>query len=138
MYKSYDFTFCLCLVFIKLKKKLRGGVPIMVQQKWICCHYIAMRLQVWSLASLNGLRIQPCHELHCSSQMWLRSDVAVAVAQASSYSCDLITSLGISICRECGPKKPKKKKKIWGEGEKNSKIKLWLENTLLKIVFIPL
>ena len=32
-----------------------------------------------SLASLNGLRILHCCELWCMSQMWLRSQVAVAV-----------------------------------------------------------
>ena len=38
-----------------------------------------MRLQVRSLASLNGSRICHCHELWCRSQMWLGSGVAVAV-----------------------------------------------------------
>ena len=31
-----------------------------------------------SLALLSGLRIQPCHELRCRSQMQFRSGVAVA------------------------------------------------------------
>ena len=39
-----------------------------------------MRFQVQSLALLSGLRIQHCPELWCRSQMWLRSQVAVAVA----------------------------------------------------------
>ena len=34
---------------------------------------------VQSLASLNGLRIQRCHELRCRSQMWLGSCITVAV-----------------------------------------------------------
>ena len=37
------------------------------------------RMQVQSLASLGMLRIQHCPELWCSSQMWLRSDIAVGV-----------------------------------------------------------
>ena len=45
--------------------------------------------------------------------MRLRSDVAVPVAQASGYSSDLTLSLGTSICHRCGPKKSKKKKKIF-------------------------
>ena len=39
----------------------------------------------------------------------LASDIAVAVAKASSCSSDLIPSLGISICCGCGPLKKKKK-----------------------------
>ena len=38
-----------------------------------------MRLQVRSLASLRGLRIQYCCELWCRLQMQLGSGVAVAV-----------------------------------------------------------
>ena len=41
-----------------------------------------MRTQVRSLALLNGLRIQRCYELWCSSQTCLRTRVAVAVARA--------------------------------------------------------
>ena len=46
-----------------------------------------MRTQVPSLASLSRLRIWCCHEqqfMWCRSQTWLRSGVAVAVAQVSS------------------------------------------------------
>ena len=68
-----------------------------------------MRLQVRSLASLSGLRIWYCRELWCSSQMWLGSDVAVTMAQVSSCSSDLPSSLGTSICHGCGPKNEKKK-----------------------------
>ena len=39
-----------------------------------------MRLLAKSLVSLSGLRIQCCHDLWCSSQMCLRSGVAVALA----------------------------------------------------------
>ena len=62
-----------------------------------------MRMQVGSLASLSGLRIQRYCELWCRLQMQLRSGVAVAVA--GLYSSDWTPSLGTSICRGCGPKK---------------------------------
>ena len=55
------------------------------------------------LASLNGLKIQLCHELWCSRELWYRSHtwlvshvamaVAVAVAVAGSCSSDLTPSL---------------------------------------------
>ena len=64
--------------------------------------------------SIPGLTqwVKPCCELWCKSHMWLRSDVAVAVAvvQASGYSSDLTPGLGASMCCGCGPKKTKKKK----------------------------
>ena len=69
-----------------------------------------MRMQVQSLTSLSGLRIQHCRELWCGSQMRLGSHVPAAVAQASSYIFDSTRSLGTSICFGCGPKKTKKKK----------------------------
>ena len=56
------------------------GVPTIAQQKQI--RIGTMRLQDRSLALLSGLRIQCCHELWCRSQMWLGSDVAVAMAMA--------------------------------------------------------
>ena len=68
-------------------------------------------MQVLSLASLGGLRIQGCHELWCRSQMQLESGIAVAVAKAGSCSSDYTPSLGTSICHECGHRKDKKKKK---------------------------
>ena len=68
-----------------------------------------MRTRVPSLASLSGLRICCGCVLWCRSQKWLRSGVAVAVAQACSYSSDSTPSLGTSICCGCGPQKTKKK-----------------------------
>ena len=59
----------------KTKKRLRLGVPVMVQ--W---ERIRLRLRVLSLASLSGLRIWHCHELWGRSQTQLGSGVAVAVA----------------------------------------------------------
>ena len=52
-------------------------VPIMAQQKLI--QLGTMRLWVQSLAQLNGLGIQHCHELWCRSQLRLGSGIAVAV-----------------------------------------------------------
>ena len=49
-------------------------------------------------------------ELWCGSQTWLKSGTAMAVVWASSYSSNSTPSLGISICRECGPKKDKKER----------------------------
>ena len=69
-----------------------------------------MRTWVGSLALLRGLKSRCCHELGCSLQMWLRSGVAVAVAQAGGYSSDSTPSLGTSMRHECGPEKMKKRK----------------------------
>ena len=60
--------------------------------------------------------------------MKLRSGVAVDEAVAGSCSSDLTPSLGISICRRCGPKtqnkkkekKEKKKKQAGGEDHPRS------------------
>ena len=49
---------------------------------------------VQSLASVSGLRIQHCCELWCGSRMWVRSRVAVAVAQTGSCSSDSTSNLG--------------------------------------------
>ena len=70
-----------------------------------------MRMQVRSLSSLSGLRIQCCHELCCRLQMGLRSRVAVAVEEAGSCSSDSTPSLGTSKCHRYGPKKTKRQKK---------------------------
>ena len=55
------------------------AVPIMAQQKWI--QLVSVRIRVWSLASLSGLRVWCCHELWYRSQMGLISGIAVAVVQ---------------------------------------------------------
>ena len=78
---------------------------------------MSLRMRVWSLASLGGLRIWCCHELWCSSQMQLGSHIAVALVlvqnlwQAGSCSSDSMPSLGTSICCRCSLKNQKKKKK---------------------------
>ena len=66
----------------ELKTTKRGstetkGVPIILL--WLSrltIQLVSMRMQVWSPASLNELRIWHCHELCCRSQMQLRSDFA--------------------------------------------------------------
>ena len=75
-------------------------------------------MQVRSLASLSELRIQCCCELWCRSKTWLGPGIAVAVAQASSYSSDEIPAweppyaAGVALKRqkEKRGKKIKKKK----------------------------
>ena len=69
-----------------------------------------MRMWVWSMASLSGLKLWCCHELWCRLKRQLGPHAAVAVAQAGSYSSDLTLSLGTSICHRRSPKKKKKKK----------------------------
>ena len=61
--------------------------------------------RVQLLVSLSGLRIWYCYKLRHR----FGSSIAVAVAVAGSYSFDWPPSLGMSICRRCGPKKKKKK-----------------------------
>ena len=67
------------------------------------------------VGSIPGLtqwvKVRHCHELWCRSQTWLRSGVALTVAQAGSYSSSSAPNLGTSICCGYGPKKKKKKKK---------------------------
>ena len=70
-----------------------------------------MRKQYQYLASYSGLKIWYCRELWYRLQMCLRSRIAVAVVQAGYYSSNSTSSLEISICLACGPKKTKKKKK---------------------------
>ena len=92
-----------------------------------------MRLQVWSLASLSGLRIWSCCELWCRLQMQLGPGVAAAVAQARSWNSDSTPSLGTSMCHRCGLKKKKIKKNntnvLLGQPSKatelKSKINTW-------------
>ena len=59
------------------KKKNSWGVPLVEQWKRI--RLGNMVLWVWSLDLLSGLRIWLCRELWCSLQMWLGSQVALAV-----------------------------------------------------------
>ena len=59
-----------------------------------------MRLWVWSLASLSGLRIW-----YCLSRIWCSPGCGVG----PSCSPDLTSSSGTSICPRCGHKKKKNK-----------------------------
>ena len=90
-----------------------------------------MRTQIQSLASLSGLGIQCCHELWRKSQM--RHGSCVAVAMASSYSSDWTPSLGIAICRGCGPKEEKKKKKFMLRLYPYLPQRLWFNGSGLRI-----
>ena len=67
-----------------------------------------MRLRVWSLASLSGLRNRHCPELWCRSRLQLGSGVAVAVAVVAliwPLAWELSYAMGMVL------KRPKKKKK---------------------------
>ena len=57
--------------YIRHLKYSNSGVRFVVPRKWI--QPVSMRMQVWSLVLLSGVRIQHWHELWRSSQMWLRS-----------------------------------------------------------------
>ena len=89
-------------------KLLRSEFPLWLSRSR--SQLVSMITWVRSLILLSGLRIWCCHELRHRSQTRLRSGVAVAVAQASSYSSDSTPSLGTSICHKCGPKKKKERK----------------------------
>ena len=86
--------------------RLMSEFPLWLSGLWT--QLVPMRMQIWSWASLSGLRIPRCSELWCRLQMRLGSCVAVAVVQASSCSSGLTCSLGTSICYGCGPKKKTK------------------------------
>ena len=89
-----------------------AGVPVMAQQKRTRNHETRNHeVAVRSLAQPSGLRIWCCRELWCRSQTRLGFFIAVAVAQAGSYSSYQTPRLGTSICCGCGPKKQKKKRK---------------------------
>ena len=64
-------------------------------------------------ALLSGLRIQPCCELWCRSQMRLGSGIAVAVVEASSYSSDSTPSLEPPDAAGAALKRQNKQTKTW-------------------------
>ena len=70
-----------------------------------------MRMQVPSLASLSGLRIQCCRELWCGLQTWLGFGVAVAVVWASSCRSDRPLAWELPYATGTALKKKKKKRK---------------------------
>jgi len=77
-----------------LRKPVVRG-PVVAQWKWI--QPVFLRMQVWSSASLSGLKIRRCPELWCRSQTRLGS---------GSYSSG--STLGTSICRGWSWKEKKK------------------------------
>ena len=78
------------------------GVSTVAQRKQIRLGF--MRMQVQSLASLSGLRIQCCCELSGRSQTQLGSGIALVVVEAGSCSSNSAPRLGTSICSGCSPK----------------------------------
>ena len=85
------------------KQKNYNELGVSIVAQWKRTWPVSMRTRVQALASLNGLRIQCCYELWCRSQMqldpallWLRHRPEATAP----------TSLGISICPRCGPKRP--------------------------------
>ena len=65
----------------KISPKLKlGNRGVSVVAQWKQIWPGPMRLQVRLLTLFSELRIRRCHQLWCSSQTWLESDVAVALA----------------------------------------------------------
>ena len=104
-YRRFFFFFCRLLEIFYVENDV--GVPIVAQQRQIWL--VSMKMRVWSLTLLSGLRIWCCQELWYRLQMWLGCGVAVAVD--GSCNSNWTPSLGTSICPGCGPKKQKAKKK---------------------------
>ena len=87
------------------------GVPVVAQWKQIqLVSLVSMKMQVSSLALLNGLGILCCHELWCKSQTWFRSCIAVAVEYAGATA-RIQTLAWEPQHTTCSSKKKKKKKK---------------------------
>ena len=100
----------------------------------------SVRMRVRFLASLSGLRIRHCCEFWWSSQMRLRSWVAVAQVQAGGYNTDWTQKPGSTIWGENGPKKKKKRKKERKKKKSISlHIRLWthLSGNLYWITSLP-
>ena len=70
-----------------------------------------MRIQVQSLAPLNGLRIWHCRELWCRSQRQLESGIAVAVARPVATAPIQPLAWEFPNATGAAQKKTKKKKK---------------------------
>ena len=77
----------------KLVKNVDCGVSVVAQRKGI--RLVSMRMQVRSLASLRGLRIQGCHKLWC--RLAAKAPIG-PLAWEPPYG--------------CGPKKTKDQKKV--------------------------
>ena len=96
--------------------------------QWLKTQLATMKIQVLSLASLSGLRIQRFPEPWYRSQTQLRSGVAVAVA--GSCSSNLTLSLRISTCHRCDPKKEKT------NNNKNTNPKALKEVSFISFTFV--
>ena len=68
---------------------------------------MSRRIEVHSLASLGGLKIQCCYTLQSKSQIQLGSSVVVAAVQAGRCSSDSAHGLGTSTCHRCSGVKRK-------------------------------
>ena len=85
-----------------------------VVAQWQRTQLVSMRIRVRSLASLRELRIQCCNELWCRLHKQLRSHLAVAVVQASSFSSDSTPGPGNFYMPQVQPlKKKEERKKIY-------------------------
>ena len=71
----------------------------------------SMMIQVWSLASFSGLRIQCCREMWCWSHMWLRSRIAWLWLWPAAAALTQTLSLETSIWHTCGSKRGQKQNK---------------------------
>ena len=99
------------------------GVPFIAQ--WFKNPTRILRMQVWSLASLSGLRIQHYCELWCRLQTWLRSRVAVPVVKLAAVALirtlvwELPYALGAALKSKGKKKKKKEKEKEMNRLEMN-------------------
>ena len=118
---SFSFTLFICFFFLSLHLGwswlfFNQLSPYKLMTSRSSCHgsveniwLVTRRMQVQPLASLSRLRSRHCCELCCRSQMQLRSHIAVAVVEASSYSSiqppawELLYAVGEAL------KRPKKK-----------------------------
>ena len=86
------------------------GVPLWLV---VTTRPVSVRMWVWSLASLSGLKNQRCHELRCRLQTQLSSGVAVAVCSLAAVALiqplawELPCALGEALKRPPPPKKNK-------------------------------
>ena len=74
--RSFNETFIEYLLWISYWKWKYG--EFLLGLSGLQTQLVSMRMQVGSLASLSGLRIQHCRDLRCRSQTLLRSGIDVA------------------------------------------------------------
>ena len=72
---------------------------------------VSMRMQVRSLASLSGLRIQHCHELLYSSKTWLSLDLPLLWYRQAAFTLIQTLAWELPYAEGVALKKKKKKKK---------------------------